>query len=117
MTGIEAEKILKEHGGTCHLTRYSESNKKYMLSVIQRLVDHDQDDFTLQHYELNIRKSVKNGRKIKIEIEECDEQFDSLSALLSYYKKNAVDHDISSIGVMVKAKKHLVSVTVCVLIA
>lgn len=33
ITGEEAERKLREHGGNCYLTRYSESREVYVLSV------------------------------------------------------------------------------------
>ncbi len=104
MTGREATKILKQHGGTCYLTRYSRAKDKYVLSVLQREVD--SEEFIVKSYKLNIFKQRNNHKRTITEIDGTEEQFDSIFDLLSFYERNPVDHDIHGIGTMIEAKKH-----------
>ena len=89
--------ILSEHGGTCYLTRYSESQGKYVLSVWK--------ESGIKNYELHINKAW-NGTVIT-EIVGSDTPFRDIFKLLSFYEHNSIDHDIAGLGAMIVSKKHV----------
>ncbi len=96
--GMQAEEILRKHGGTCYLTRHSKFNNKYVLSVLH------EDIPDVQHFGLNINK--ENPTVIS-EIEGTDAKFDDIFKLLSFYEHHPVDHDFTTIGKMIVAHGHV----------
>ena len=86
ISGEEGEKRLKKHGGNCYLTRYSEIQKCYILTV------YDSTKPVTKHFE--IKKS--HG---KYKIRGKDMTFSSIQQLLEYYEHdNEFDPALSSIG-------------------
>lgn len=83
----EAEMRLREHGGDCFLTRYSEAKEVYMLSVMA----------SGEKIELQV-DATKSKSLPQFSIEGREESFRSMVVLLDYYQKNSVSQNIPSIG-------------------
>ena len=86
--GEEAVRRLKLHGRHCYLTRYSECQKRYILSVYQR----DKPNDTIRHFE--IAKEINGNYKI----EGKDEEFDSIEELLEHYEHTRIHPSLNNIG-------------------
>ena len=90
ISGNEAKRILKENSKrNCYLTRYSNNNETYILSVM--FVYKNQDKVC--HYELSI-----NTQESRYSLEGTDFVFDTLDKLLKYYESNPLNPDIRNIG-------------------
>ena len=83
----EAERRLKQRGGRCYLTRYSETNKCYILSISQTAPTN-----TIRHFYIDKEK----GDVYKIRGKQKD--FTSIEDLLAYYESHAIDPAFSNIG-------------------
>ena len=89
ITGKEAERRLKKHGGHCYLTRHSESLDCYVLSIFKKQKSIPP---TKKHYKI----TIKDDGRIAIEGKERD--FADIEELLQYYQANPIDPALSSIG-------------------
>ena len=88
ITGKEAERRLKMCGDCCYLTRYSESQSAYMLSVLYK-----------KNSMKNFKISINNSGIHKVyKIEGKDEEFDGIGELLNHYEKNRMDPAFPTIG-------------------
>lgn len=87
ITSKEAEQRLARKGGNCYLTRYSDSNCRYILSVYQSRPT-------------RIVKHFKIGRSEdgKYRIDGKQKSFDNIESLLRYYEMNSIDPAFASIG-------------------
>ena len=87
MKETDAEKILRECGGDCYLTRFSETNNDYVLTVLRKgqlenfLIDND----------------IKFS-KLTFEIAGSERQFNDLRKLLKFYKKKPISRAFNGIG-------------------
>ena len=101
-----------EHGNPCYLTRYSENNDCYALTVMQNVVDNsftEEGKFVIRSFQLIIDKEVSKSnrhKRIITEIEGTEEQFDNIFDLLSFYERNPVDHEIIGIGSMIESSRY-----------
>lgn len=95
MNSEDAKKKLQEHGGNCYLTRYSESQERYFLTVIR--VNDEGEDPVFGNFAINISKG-KDNVTTWYEIEKTERQFRDLFELLESFKKSAVSHSIAGIG-------------------
>ena len=97
VTGSVAESILRNHGGNCFLTRYSEDKSCYRLSVIK--------EGRVQHFQL-----LHSFGHATYEIEGAGITFDDINDLLAHYQSHPLDYAIETIGVCVERNsKHKVS--------
>lgn len=99
-TGKEAESMLKKRGGICYLLRYSESHKKFKLSVLSK---ENNVPFS-QHFRI---KTTSILDQTEYEIEGTSKRFDTISELLAHYEKNPVNDQISSIGTVYEEEESL----------
>lgn len=90
ITGEEAERRLKAHGNHCYLTRYSEKNKCYMLSVYQK-----SPTPITKHFRISFKGS---GDSKTIKIEGKTREFKGIRDLLREYESNPIDPAFMSIG-------------------
>lgn len=89
ITGKEAIRRLKESGHPCcYLTRYSEAQKSYILTVYQQQSPQDME----RHFRIIIDK---NGRQ-KIDGEK--REFKNIGKLLSYYETHRIHPSLRNIG-------------------
>ena len=86
ITSDEAEHRLQKCGGHCYLTRFSESNERYILSVYQ-----DIPTYTIKHYRITVERG-------DIYIEGKKRYFDSIRELLAFYENNRIDPAFKTIG-------------------
>lgn len=94
MTGINAEEKLKEQPGSAHLLRYSEIQRKCILSVSKREANAPP---IFQH--VVIKPQYNRGDQTKYTLEETELFFDNVPELLEHYRKNhPISKDIDSIG-------------------
>ena len=88
MTRKEAEKKLKEHGGSrCFLTRYSDTNKANKISVMNRRVKNK-----FEHFEIS---------RTKYALKDSDLEFKTVSEMLKYYQNHKISDTLGNIGVPV----------------
>lgn len=87
ITGKEAEKRLKQHGGHCYLTRYSEAKRCYILSVYQK-----SPTYAMKHFKIVIDYSGKKS------IEKKQQKFDTIGELLTHYENSRLDPAFRNIG-------------------
>ena len=94
MTKKEAEKKLKEQGSRrkCYLTRYSETNKTYRLSVM-----YGRGKNKFEHYGIS---------KTKYALVDSDKVLNTLSEMLEYYRRNRISNTLRNIGVPVVYSKY-----------
>ena len=88
ITGNEAKRRLAMYGGICYLTRYSDLNRCYVLSVYQKQMPDD----IIKHFKIIIEYTGK------YRIEGKEETFSDIVPLLEYYEKNRIDPAFKSIG-------------------
>ena len=89
ITSNEAERRLKKSGNHCYLTRYSEGNKCYILSVYQKR------PYQMKHYRLVFNQQ---GRIKTYHIDGKEKDFNSLDNMLNYYENHPIDHGLMNIG-------------------
>lgn len=89
ITGEEAERRLKIYGQNGYLTRYSKSQKCYVLTIYRKQKPND----AFEHLHI----IIKNNGKHKLRGRE-DEEFDSINSLLVYYKTHRISPGFPSIG-------------------
>ena len=87
ITGEEGEKRLKKHGGSCYLTRYSESQECYILTVYESASNPVKKHFAIE-------KSDTGEHKIRGK----SMTFSGIQQLLEYYEQNTIDPALRSIG-------------------
>ena len=97
MKGVEAERRLKEHGGNCCLTRYSEARSVYVISVYRG------DDKTPQfgHFDILLHG---DGQSKKYEIVGTKKRFDTVQEMLTYYHSVPINHQIHGVGDYLRSK-------------
>lgn len=89
ITGDEAEQRLKECGEDCYLTRYSEAQQCYVLSVCKQQTPTN----IIKHFKIVL------GGCGKCKIDGSDETFfDNIENLLSHYMEERIDPAIDKIG-------------------
>ena len=86
--GDEAERRLKQFNAHCYLTRFSEHNDCYMLSVFQQQTPRD----VMKHFKI----IIKDDRKHLIDGK--DEEFNDINQLLAHYENNRIDPSFRTIG-------------------
>lgn len=84
LTGFKAEEKLQEHDVNCYLTRYSESRKKYSLSVAR--------NGKYAHFDLIISEFDE------YEIDGTGMQSKDIFALLAYYYEAPLSPSVDGIG-------------------
>ena len=92
-----AERRLKKRGGHCYLTRYSESQQSYILSVYKK-------ESLLRHIIEHYRILISNSGSLKIEGK--DMEFYNIQHLLNYYENNPITPALSSIGYAYTQKQY-----------
>ena len=88
ITSEEAEKRLRKYKKRrCYLTRFSESNTRYILSVYQQ-----KPTETIKHFKLKIEEGLAQveGKKTK---------FENIGRLLEHYQSHRVDPAFRNIGI------------------
>ena len=100
MSGGLAESTLREHGGNCYLTRYSQDKDCLRLSVMKE-GKNGAESFS-EHFQINI---MPDRRSEAYEIEGSDCKFDDIFDLLTFYQVHPVSLVIDSIGECVKKEK------------
>ena len=98
ITSEEAKQKLKMCGGLHYLTRFSESNQRYMLSVYQ-----NEPKELIKHFRLLIHRD-SDGRKC-VQIEGKEKSFRRMEQLLQYYEDNRIDPAFECIGYLCKPEK------------
>ncbi len=83
--GEQAEDKLRQKGGNCFLFRYSDTNQKYVLSVL------NQKQF--YNFTINIDNSVPSYSLIGTQ-----NTFPSLNELVDYYVRIPLNHNVRTIG-------------------
>ena len=86
----EAQKRLKQRGGSCYLTRYSRRKQSYILSIYK-----SNPTKTFKHLIIDKDRGHK-GEQFKIR--DKDIVFNTIEEMLTYYEKNAIDPDFKNIG-------------------
>ena len=99
MGKMEAVSKLREHGGTCFLTRYNEETKVYMLSVMVTGVYRPTEQF--EEFQISIKKY---SFMQVFSIEGKKDMFGTIAALLEFYQnsRGKISRAITSIGEEVK---------------
>lgn len=100
MDKMEAESKLREHSGTCFLTRYSEATKVHLLSVMATGKYSPREQF--EEFQINVIKY--SFLHLQFGIEGKEEVFGSIVALLEFYQggRRSISRAITSIGEEVK---------------
>ena len=88
----EARQRLEQQPGNSYLVRFSDSQKKYMISVLKR---GDENAVIFQNFIINTE--AKNDQH-EYEIEGSQKRFDNFSDLLDYYEKYPISAEINCIG-------------------
>lgn len=83
MSESDAKKILGEHGGDCYLTRVSQTNQSYVLTVVRN-----------GEFENFAFKKTDSG----FEIDGSGKKFDDLRNLLKFYRKRPISYTFNGIG-------------------
>lgn len=78
----DAIRILEEHGGDCYLTRYSQGNNDYVLTVVRNKKN----------------ENFKFKTDFGFEIVGTGNKFNDLRTLLTHYRKRAISHTFNGIG-------------------
>ena len=86
--GDEAERRLREFNVHCYLTRFSDGEDCYVLSVYMQQTPTD----VMEHFKIIIKDDGK------VLIDGKDEEFDDISQLLAYYENNRIDPALETIG-------------------
>ncbi len=90
MSGLEAEQLLTAMGKDCYLTRYSQLNEAYLLSVMKMTQNGDNH---FEHFKLMI-----DNEKEYYEIDGYEKSFKNIDELLDYYQSNPITPRITNIG-------------------
>lgn len=93
ITGKEAEFRLKKSQKKSYLTRYSEQNELYVLSVCYPYLSEGRMKFKIKHFEIKFRHE-DSGNTYQI----ADEKFNSLAEMLQEYEQKMIDHAQQNIG-------------------
>ena len=86
ITSTEAKRRLQKHGRRCYLTRYSESNTCYILTVYQ-----EKPAEIIKHFRLRIDRGLA-------QVEEKGMSFTNIWRLLNYYENHRIDPAFKNIG-------------------
>ena len=92
ISGSKAEVRLKQQDKICYLTRYSEANEGFTLSVLGR----KNDDWVIQNFKICI-SNTKDDHCV-YEIPGAEVEFGDIASLLNYYKDNPLNQFIDCIG-------------------
>ena len=92
ITGEEAERRLKQHGGHCYLTRYSRMRECYVLSVFEHVQKPMQPQ--VDHFEIVVEEDGRHRIKGKTA------DFDNVVQFLLHYEHNRINPAFKSIGTM-----------------
>ncbi len=87
ITAKEAEERLKRRGSHCYLTRYSNTNGCYILSIYQST-----PTTTVKHFKID------KSRDGKFKIKNKQMEFDSIEELLAHYEEHTIDPAFKNIG-------------------
>ena len=87
ITGKEAEKRLKKLKKRSYLTRYSEIEESYILTVFEPRTP----KYVIQHYKI----IIENGR---CNIDGKERDFENIDELLIYYERNRIHNAFKNIG-------------------
>ena len=87
MKETDAEKILRECSGDCYLTRFSETNNDYVLTVLRK--------GQLENFLIDKKEKYF---KLTFEIAGSGVEFDDLRKLLKFYKKKPISRAFNGIG-------------------
>lgn len=99
--GVEAERTLKEQGGNCYLTRYSEARSVYVLSVFRGGDKRQQ----FAHFDILLHFNDEHHHSEKMyEIVGTEKRFGSVSDMLNFYGDTPINHQIRGIGVCVLSR-------------
>lgn len=90
MTIKEAELKLKQRGNDHFLTRYSEVDRKYVLSVVK--------EGRCRHFDINIKKEKKGTGETVYEIGGTEKAFYNIFKLFDFYQEFPIGPRIDSIG-------------------
>ncbi len=99
ITGKEAEKRLKlctDHG---YLTRHSNKNQHYILSVCKKTAD----DYVCKHLPIVFKN---DGARKEYRIGEKGKAFNGLQEMLRFYERYRIDPALTSIGVCVTESEY-----------
>ena len=88
ITRDEAERRLRQRGGRCYLTRYTEKHKSYVLSVYE----HRRPQDSIQHFKLAFKEE---GR---MQVGGTGMIFDNIQSLLEHYEQNRLNYNFKNIG-------------------
>lgn len=100
ISGSKAEAKLRQQDKVCYLTRYSESNKEFTLSVLGS----KDDEWIIQNFKISIKN--EKGHSV-YEIPGTEVKFDDIVSLLNYYKDNPLNQFIDCIGNEVVSDKKI----------
>ena len=92
MTSKQAEQTLANKEGDCYFIRFSNTHKKYMLSVSKKSVD---DTVIFRHFPIDIANKFD---LCEYEIEGSEKKFDDITELLHYYEENPLTDEIENLG-------------------
>ena len=89
LRSVQAEEKLKQQPGDSHLIRYSDSNRKYILSVLKRGANGP----ICQHFKIK-----KLPLPHAYTVEGSDRIFMGASKMLKYFRNNPISYEIDGIG-------------------
>ena len=103
ITAVEAEKRLKKCGDDCcYLTRYSESNESYVLSVCQK-----RPTPAIKHFGIDVQGGKCNIRGNQ------EEMFDDITQMLRNYEQKRLDPAFRTIGTTFTEENYNSSKGIC----
>ena len=92
----EAEKRLKKYDGNrCYLTRFSQNNNHYVLSVYQKIPTQE-----IEHYGIDIQDG-------KYKIQGKEDVFNDVTQMLKHYEQKRLDPAFKNIGKMFTEEDYL----------
>jgi uncharacterized protein YkuJ len=92
MTRKEAERELMKQGSSrCYLTRYSDKNKMFKLSVM-----HSRRKNKFEHFDIS---------RTKYTLKDSDMEFDTLAKMLEHYRSHRISKTLRNIGISVECNR------------
>lgn len=99
ITGEEATKRLKVMAFDSYLVRYSQSYRKYILTVLKKGLGQDGDGDLIMGFEIVVEDN-------HCKVDGHDNMFNSLKELLAYYSKKSLHPSIHGIGGCCRSPRH-----------
>ena len=101
ISGSKAKSRLKAEGRDCFLIRYSNNQRKYLLSILKKGLGQDTDGDLFVEFEILM---VKGGKKCKIDGQ--SKTLSSLDEMITYWNMISLHPSVADLGTCCVSERH-----------